>query len=673
MLNYLKAISITKMKKAPDFLDQELDFFDDKYSQYFKKLVDAFTDGLESIGISPVVTSRQFYLYFKEPVNEPDLKTPSTWIDQKFRPYIRIILGDELVHFFEGIPGNIVEKCRDLHIIAPAIVEELSQGRENLPRFALFLQSFSSLYHIYEDAKQIENLLRFERVEENLQTLYFLAQILADADELKLLNTSLIKKFLVQHQSEWVKKPLLLNASAPSAILSAVFLIDLLNIDFDLTPIFEKQKELVQNLFQNTEDPLKSKPFELYDALLSLAARPQEIGQDLRESLQNLAITWDLLEEPLSLPSLGTILETIYLVNPTYVVPDAIRELFQVHVQRFWKGDGFVSDASDDTTNPVATYFGFTILKRLKLLKPEDVAWFFRYFVFAFGEAISNVDYVLPDSVAEVFYCKKFFNAIELEPNFRPFGFPLETHVHFLKSFIKDILECPTPVSGEVIIFAEPEKLQENVLASRQINQQAVAQEISQLLREPKLIYEQPNEAPEQHVPSTPVIPITPIDVMKKEGKVDQNGNWDEIVEEMDTTLNSIGTFLGRAQAPEPSEPNNNPESTDLSLGEFLAGSKQAEIGDESETESPLKSASMHGSDSRLQSRKRAAFEEGLALESRREQLSEWLREAMPRVTKFQVEAYVAEILEAEKGNKLESYLEFLHKTKGVDTRDFPS
>ncbi len=200
LLKYLKEFSLRKLKKTPNFLEQALNVFEDSYGVIIKKLADSFTDGLEAIGFSPVVTSRYFYAYFKEIAIEPELKTPDMWIDLRFRSFIQLILAEEWINFLADAPGNVIDKFPDFNIITPEVFEAANATRGTFPKVTQLARELITLRLICQDAKQIEEQLRLERVEENLQSLYFLAQILADMGELKRLNVPLIKKFVVSRQ-----------------------------------------------------------------------------------------------------------------------------------------------------------------------------------------------------------------------------------------------------------------------------------------------------------------------------------------------------------------------------------------------------------------------------------------------------------------------------------------
>ncbi|HMF33858.1 MAG TPA: hypothetical protein VKK79_20700, partial [Candidatus Lokiarchaeia archaeon] len=472
LLNYLKEFLLTKIKKDPEFFDQQVDFFEDNFAQTLKKMVESFTDGLESIGISPAVTSRKFYFYLKEITNDPELKTPGTWIYQRFRPFIRLLLVDELVHFFEGAPGNIIEKFHDFDVISKEVYESLIVDRDKLPKFTQFVRSFNSLHGIYQDVEKIEKLLLFERMEENLQTMYFLTQILNDIEELKRLNAGMIKEFLIQNQDEWMKKTPIIGPSLPSTVLSAVTIIDLLNIQFDLSPILEKQKETIEHLLEISENPLQSKSPELYDSLLSIYTIQHEFPSELVERLKDLTLSEDLFTSDLSVPTLGAMLDIIFFLNPAYEIPENILEKMKDHVQQYRIEGGMVLEVGDDAPQPVATYYGYKIFKRINALESEDLGQFFQYFISAMEKAIKYVDYAIPETVAEVFYCKQFFNALESESDF--------------KDLVKNLLDCPTPEGEDFINFCDAEKLEEEFTSSRKM----AAQEIAALLRAPRRIPE---------------------------------------------------------------------------------------------------------------------------------------------------------------------------------------
>lgn len=659
LLQYLRGYSLQKLKKTPDFLEQALNVFEDNYGATIKKLVNSFIDGLEAIGFSPVATSRYFYVYFKEIPIEPDLRTPDMWIYQRFQPFIRLLLADEWINFLADAPGNVIDKLPDSNVITPEVFEAANATRRAFPKLTQLVRARNTLRLICQDTKLIEDLLRFERVEENLQSLYFVTQILADLGELKRLNVPLIKRFIVQHQRVWSKKPTLLSAIAPSIIRCAVFLIDLLNLGLDLTPTFAEQIETVRALVETTNNPLKTKPFEFYNALLALSSIPHEIESDLSGLLQQLAFTPDILVDNPSLPRLGIIFEIIFLVNPVYTFSLEIQDQIQAYLQRFWTGDGFLAEVTDETPNPIANYFGFAIRKRVGLLQPADLAWFFKYFIVAYEHAIKAIDYAIPETVANVFYCKKFFNAFEMEPDFQPFGFPLNGDCLFLQPFLKKLLDCPSPEGTEIIRFKEPEIVQQEFQADRQI----VAQEVAQLLREPQLTFKKPGSPPPIPVSTNPFAFLNPVKEGKRDGIIAQSGDLENILQEMGSSvgdlgkaLNAVKTLEQRKAAPKETA-NMNPQASHV---------KQEEKTQET-PESPVKT------ESKIKKTQKELLEEQFALDEQREKLMEWLIKAIPTATKYQMESYVAEILKMEKNNQIDAYLEFLRREKGVDTRDFPA
>ncbi len=659
LLNYLKEFCLKKLKQPPHFLVQPLTVYEDTYGATIKKLVNTFTDGFEAIGFSPVATSRYFYVYFKEIPVEPDLNTLDLWIYQRFRPYIQLLLVDEWINFLADAPGNVIDKLPDFNIITPDVFEKVNATRGAIPRLSQLVRALNTLRLICQDAKQIEEQIRLERVEENLQMLFFLAQILADAGELRRLNVPQIKKFVVQHQRVWSKKTTLLSASAPSTIRCAVFLIDLLNLGVEVGPIFQEQIATVRSLVETTSNPLKTKTFELYNALLALASIPHhEIESDLSSLLQQLAFTPDLLEEKPSLPRLGIIFEIIFLTNPAYTVSPELQDQIQVYLQQFWTGDGFLAEIKDDTPNPIATYFGFAIRKRMGVLQPADLVWFFKYFVAAFEQATKAIDYGIPETFANVFYCKKFFNTIEMEPDFQPFGFPLDADCLLLQPFVKQLFECPSPVAGETIRFSEPEKVQQEFQAGRQV----VAQEVAQLLQEPKLIFKKPEPLPPPPAAANLFTFLNPAKTTKNDGNVTQNKDMEDILEEMGASVGNLGkaldiTIVQRKRKGAAGEPTiENPQPSPVKPEKDIKETSDFQ----EKTDAEIKKSNLD------------LMEEELALGAWREKLMEWLSKAMPMASRYQMESYVAEILKMEKTGRIEAYLEFLRREKGVDTKDFP-
>ncbi len=468
LLNYLKELLLNKIKKDPDFFDEKLDFFTDNFAQTLKKMVNAFTDGLESIGVSPVMTSRKFYSYFKEIPNEPGLNTPSMWLYQRFRPFIRVLLADEIIHFFEGSPGNIIEKFADFDIISSETYEKFKKLRDALPNFSQFIQSFNSIHQIYADMDKVENLLLFERMEENLQALYFLVQIFKDLGEHDRFNTKLIKEFLTRNQSEWTRKTPTINPASPSTILSVVTIVDTLNINTDLTPVLEKQKEQALHLLEMDANLLKAKPSELYDVLLSIYTVENELYPEIRGKISNLSLTPDLIVDDISIWSLGTILETLFLANPSSVVSVDVQKKLKSHLQRCRVDGGYSVKPGDSTANPIASYYAFRILQKVKILEPGDLKQIFKYFTTSMERLIKNVDFGIPETIAEIFYCHKFFSALENEPG--------------LTMLIEDVLECGARSEDEPIKFCEPGTLDEQFHVSRKV----AAKEVQELLRSPR-------------------------------------------------------------------------------------------------------------------------------------------------------------------------------------------
>jgi hypothetical protein len=264
----------------------------------------------------------------------------------------------------------------------------------------------------------------------------------------------------------------------------------------------------------------------------------------------------------------------------------------------------------------------------------------------------------------------------------------VKSPARFLKPFVKEILECANAGGMELRLFEEPEKLQEMFSAGRQTTLQAVTQEINAILRQPKLVYGNPEEMPEPTLGTNPFNPppapepslianpfARPLDrsssvaANPENGKtVEQGGNFDDILQEMGSTLSSIGSFLDRDNAAQKGEASEAPNSEE---GENLKpATNEGEEHSEEEGESFVPKTLAPGTAS--QSRKLAAFEEGLAQEARREQLTGWLREKLPSASAYQLETYLSDILEAERRNEIHSHLDFLRKTKGIDTQDFP-
>jgi hypothetical protein len=459
-----------------------------------------------------------------------------------------------------------------------------------------------------------------------------------------------------------MKKSVILGASAPSAIRSAVFLTDLLSINLDLAPVFDLLIETVRNLVEITENPLRTKPFDLYDSLLSLSSIPHEIESDLTGLLQQFAFTANILEDKPSLLRLGIIFEIIFLANPAYVVSTEIQEQIQAYLQQFWTGDGFLADIMDEIPNPIATYFGFTIRKRSGLLQPEDLSWFFHYFVVAFEHAIRNIDYAIPETVATVLFCKKFFNAFEIEPNFQPFGFPPNSSCLFLEPFIKELLGCPSPVGGDIIPFSDAEKIQKEFLVNRQV----VAQEVTQLLREPRVPLKNPEVPSQPAVAVDPFSSQNPTELAKHDGIIVQNHNWEESFQEMDATVGELGKVLNTVNIPrrgtvvQGAAENSTRGSIEPSFTKI-------------EKENQEIPASYRKNDAGIRKSKKDLLQEELALNARREILTEWLTSNLPDATKLEMETCVEEILTMEKTHQLDTYLDFLRRVKGVDTSRFPA
>ncbi len=474
LLNYLKEFLLSKIKKNPDFFDQKLDFFADNFVQTLKKMVDTFTDGLESIGVSPVVTSRKFYSYFKEIPNEPELNTPGLWLYQRFRPFIRVLLVDEIINFFEGARGNIVEKFADFDIISSETYETFKKMRVSLPKFSQFVQSYNSIHLIYKDMNKIEHLLLFERMEENLQTLYFLVQIFKDLGEVDRFNSKLIKEFLVHNQTEWTRKTPIINPASPSTILSAITIADTLNININLTPFLEKQKDQVIRLLETDGNLLKSKHSELFDSLSSIYTVENELYPEIRSKLMGLSLSPDLIMGDLSVWTLGTILEILFMGNPSYNISADVQGKIKSHLQRCRAEGGYSVDPGDSTPNPIASYFAYRILQKVKAFEPDDLKRLFLYFIETFDRLIKIVDYSIPETVAEVFYCHQFFSALENEPD--------------LKNMIEEFLECGAKSVEEPVKFCDPGTLEQQFHMSRKM----AAQEIQELLHSPR-----PKPAPE--------------------------------------------------------------------------------------------------------------------------------------------------------------------------------
>ncbi len=442
-------------------------------------MVDAFTDGLESIGISPVVTSAKFYSYFKEIPNEPELNTPGMWLYQRFRPFIRILLVDEIIHFFSHEPGNIIDKFADFDIISSETYESFKRVRESIPKFSQFVRSYNSIHQIYKDMDKIERLLLFERMEENLQSLYFLVQLFKDLGELDRFNTKLIKEFLIHNQSEWTRKTPIINPTSPSTFLSAITIADTLNINIELAPFLKKQKEQVIRLLETDGNLLKSKHSELYDSLLSIFTVENELYPEIRAKLTSLTLSPDLISGEISIWTLGTIFEILFLGNPSYNLSAAIQGKLKTHLQRFRVENGYSVDPSDSTPNPIASYFAYRILHRAKILEPGDLKQLFQYFTKTLEHLIQIVDYGIPETVAEVFYCHKFFSALENEPD--------------LKNMVEGFLECGAKSGEEPIKFCDPGVLEEQFHMSRKM----AAQEIQELLRSPRKSPSEPMQAGE--------------------------------------------------------------------------------------------------------------------------------------------------------------------------------
>ncbi|MHA1732737.1 MAG: hypothetical protein ACTSU5_12400 [Promethearchaeota archaeon] len=417
VLLFLNEFYLTKTGKDEDVFDEVIDFFTMPYADIIKKVVTSFTDGLESLGVSPVVTSKEFYIHFKEIVQDPELKTRRDWIDKRLTPYIQEILLEELFKFLAGASDSIIPRLIELDLIPEQSLDDLVEFKEKYPKIQLLYRRFVVTDELLKRLPGIDEILKFTRAEENLQSLYFVYKIFQFFGWTKKLDVAPLSDFLKSRQADWSNFGYNLDLSNPSPLLCGLYLADVLDVPIDTSIPLAAQKEKLADLVENYDEPLIENPFVVDTVLKILKVLNLELSPKFREALKkNKGFEMEKLHDR----DLSTLYKFVSLLDrfgllQESVGPKKLEEMVEL-LKKFQCGNAFSYFADEDECSPLASYSAFKVAQRLDALALIDVKGLLSFFLETYEDAIKFADFFIPQTLADIWYCLKFFQTLEQLP-----------------------------------------------------------------------------------------------------------------------------------------------------------------------------------------------------------------------------------------------------------------
>lgn len=421
VLNYLLEYYLQKKGCELEDLDAELDFFDEshQYEKTIKDCVRVFTDGLESLGLSPVTTSKHFYIHFKEIVQDPDLKTLNAWIQNRFAPFILEIYLEELFKFLAGsFLDSVIPKIIELDLIPDQALDELMEFKDNYPKIERIYKRFMVSTDLLDQLPKMEPLLEFQNVEQDLQALYFTYRIYAYFNWESRMDLPRIKQFLSENQPEWSEFGRMITLSRPSLLYCGLFLAFQLDAQIDTAIPLKVQKKALVSLINSQEEPLREDPFLVDTVLKLLQLLKLNLSTKFKNGLKkNAGYDLDEFEDE----DLATVFKFVHLLDHFDLFddfsPEKKLQLLEI-LKRYETAEGaYKLFPDDEVASPDACYAAFSLAKLLGALGQIDLDHLLDFFLVSYEEGIKDVDFQIPETLADIWYSLQFFDALEELPD----------------------------------------------------------------------------------------------------------------------------------------------------------------------------------------------------------------------------------------------------------------
>ncbi|GAB4330875.1 MAG: hypothetical protein Kow0069_38510 [Promethearchaeota archaeon] len=417
-------------RKKGHGVDDKLDFFTMDYEGIVKRCATAFTDGLETLGFSPVVTSRDFYVHFTRVIQDPSLSTLRDWIERRFFPHVKEILLEDLFKFLAGAPDSVVPKLIERNLVPAKALADLESFKAKNPKVELVYKRFVLSEKLLNKASRMEELLKFKRPVENLQSLYFAYKIFEFFGWTSRIDGQRVRQFLERHQDQWTHFGAHVTLSNPSPVLCGAVLANAFDAQVDTSLPLLEQKKVLEVLVNEHSEPLSEDPFlvdnvlKLLDVLKIPLSPRLEVGLKKNQGFERLEEFED--EELSKLFKFVALLKRFSMLDEFPV--EKKQKVLEILKEFEVEGGVYALFSDDDAPSPEACYAAFKVAQYLDALGLLDLGALLSYFLRSYEELVEHADFQVPQTLSEVWHTIRFFSELD--------NLPDEAFLSFLLDFL---------------------------------------------------------------------------------------------------------------------------------------------------------------------------------------------------------------------------------------------
>lgn len=406
-------------------LQKLISYDNSSFREDLYKIVNTIGLGLNTIGIP----NDQIEIYFKNEYRffraDKTLLNYHEWISHEFKDKINFLILSEILEYFTGKEGNIIDKMIELSLISADLKENLNEIEKKNPNLTKYLSWQKNLEkklnEMILNSDKLASIYEFNYPEHDLLFLYnlfVLAKIFGLESKINLIPAV---NFLVGKVDCWSVQNENITLIHPTALYAGFYLVHDNDIDIDKS-ICQKQIEKMRTNILINKISIFSSPYLVNHMIELMKISNMTLTSEFTESITvkdgNFASLSNLRLKNTS--ELGLIL-LLYKQLGFYKNFNEVENANFLKIIKERSSDGLFFEANDSKTFSIESLMGgFSILSETRNLNVENINFgeFLDHIIDEINRLTKNMNFEDSDNLGKLILAIQLMEKIDLTPKY---------------------------------------------------------------------------------------------------------------------------------------------------------------------------------------------------------------------------------------------------------------